>query len=469
MEAKVNLAAAVITLIIIGLLIVAGPAKAIDVNLTAQNIDVSTDSEKEFTAEITVNSGEFLPILYTNITFDDDKNQITCKIDKEDNVSGCSFLSVKSRSTDNLYLGRDFGYGYGYNSNNEIGYHDFGYGYGYGNGGKGILDESNSGTITYTLTINSSKMPGSFMGNTINVAARVYGGTDENYNYFNGASSFQVNSTPVNMAIDPSIQTNASYNEISLEIPAGSLPSDTTTLTMQQVKASGTPSISTLSILGKTYSFDIDSATKTFSGPIRITFAYTDDELALAGITDENDIFPAFYTGSDWEQLTVISRDLENNKITFETTHFTEFTLLADTGIGSSETASSSGGGDSSNFNTAVQVSNTNEKETIPEFRYPDCRTNDDCNKGEECKYISDEYYRKCIKADAKENASLDLSNNTGTNQGVGAATNSITGVAIFSDAIKKNPVAALIVGIIVLASITGSYLFLRKSKRKPF
>ena len=86
MEAKVNLAAAVITLIIIGLLIVAGPAKAIDVNLTTQNIDVSTDSEKEFTVEITVNSGEFLPILYTNITFDDDKNQITCKIDKEDNV-----------------------------------------------------------------------------------------------------------------------------------------------------------------------------------------------------------------------------------------------------------------------------------------------------------------------------------------------------------------------------------------------
>lgn len=466
MEAKRNLAAAVITLMIIGLLIIAGPAKAIDVDLTTQNIDVSTDSEKDFTAEITVNSGEFLPILYTNITFDDGNNKITCKIDREDNVSGCSFLAVKSRNTSNLYLGRDYGYGYGYNQNNEFGYHSFGYGYGYGSNGKSIASPNDSGTLTYTLTINSSKMPGSFMGNTIDVTANVYGGTDDNYNYFKGTSSFQVNSTPVDIAVDPSIQTNASYNDILLEIPANSLPSDATTLTMQQVKASGDPSRSTLSILGKTYSFDIDSATKTFSSPIRITFTYTDDELALAGITDENDIFPAFYTGSDWEQLTVISRDLENNKITFETTHFTEFTLLADTSTGSGGTASSAGGGDSSNFNTITPISSANEEESTLEFKYPECRTNDDCNKGEECKQMVDGHYGKCVKADAKEASGLEVSNSNSENsQGTGNPSNSITGFAIVAEAIKKNPVAALIVGIITLASTTGAYLFLRKKE----
>ncbi|MBS3165879.1 hypothetical protein J4444_02035 [Candidatus Woesearchaeota archaeon] len=462
MELKRNLAATAITLMIIALLILAGPAKAIDVSLTTQNIDVSTDAEKDFTADITINSGEFLPILYTNITFDDGTNQITCKIDKEDNVSGCDFLSVKSRSTDNLYLGQDYGYGYGYNSNNSLGYHDFGYGYGYGNGDKGILDQSDSGTITYILTINSSKMPGSFMGNTIDISAKVYGGTDENYNYFKGTSNFQVNSTPVNTAIDPSIQTNISYNGIELEIPAGSLPGDATTLTMHQVKASGNPSSSTLKILGKTYSFDIDSATKAFSGPIRITFTYTDDELNLAGITDENDILPSFYTDPDWEQLTVISRDLENNKITFETTHFTEFTLLADTSTSTSGT-SSTGGGDSTLFSSVSNAAEEISEKIVPEFKYPSCKTNNDCNQGEECKYIFDEYYRKCVKADIKETANVDISNNAEPIQGIGAPSNSITGFAIVPEAIKKNPIAAFIVGIIALTSVTGAYLFLRK------
>ena len=87
MEIKRNLAATAIALTIIALLILAGPAKAIDVSLTTQNIDVSTDTEKDFTADITINSGEFLPILYTNITFDDGTNQITCKIDKEDKIT----------------------------------------------------------------------------------------------------------------------------------------------------------------------------------------------------------------------------------------------------------------------------------------------------------------------------------------------------------------------------------------------
>ena len=327
-----NLISVLITSIVISILFLSGPANAIDVSLDTPDIDVTNDPTQTFTLEVQINDGEFLPILFTYLIFNDGTNSITCKIDKEDVVSGCSFLTVADRTISDLDLGQNFGYGYGYNSNNNLGYNSFGYGYGYGYGTRGQIGVG-SGTITYSLEVDTSKLPGSFTQKTVDVDARVYGGTEDNFNYFKGSSSFQVTSTPSYTLVDPVLGGDVNYNDITLDIPAGVLPADVTTVIIQQVAPVANPLTSTLKILGKTYDFDIDSATKTFSGPIQISLTYTDDELTLAGISDETKILPTFYSAvkGDWETLTIVSRDTTNNRITFETTHFTQFTLLADT------------------------------------------------------------------------------------------------------------------------------------------
>ena len=66
---KKNLSSIAATIIVIGILIFLGPAQAINVNLTTQDIDTSTDTNKEITIEVNVKDTEFLPLLYTNLTF----------------------------------------------------------------------------------------------------------------------------------------------------------------------------------------------------------------------------------------------------------------------------------------------------------------------------------------------------------------------------------------------------------------
>ena len=361
------------TIIVIGVLILSGPAQAIDVFLITSDIDVSTDAEKELTIEVKIHDGEFLPVLYTDIVFDGG-NAFTCRINQDNSVTGCSFLTLDSVEYADLIAGYGYGYGYGYDSFG-LGYHSFGYGYGYstvtlspeGTGGlsqspnPGSEDPLEYGTITYHLKIDSSRLPGSFMGERISVEAKVYGGNEDNRNYFRGTSSFEITSSPVEFTVAPTLVSEINYNDILLEIPAGALPSDATTITIQQVAPTASPLTSTLRILGKTYNFDINSATNTFSQPIRITLTYTDDELIEAGITDETDIIPAYYdtTTGDWVSLPVLLRDPANNEITFLTTHFTQFTLLGDTSTPpapspSGDGGTSSGGGGESRGGGAI-------------------------------------------------------------------------------------------------------------------
>src|SRR3989344_9062270 len=103
---KTNLKKGVIslflTVFVIAIIMFSGPAKAIDVSLITPDIDVSLQETQIFTLQITVNDGEFLPILYTNIEFYNNGDKIVCHIDSNNEVSGCDFLSVDSMKVDNL-------------------------------------------------------------------------------------------------------------------------------------------------------------------------------------------------------------------------------------------------------------------------------------------------------------------------------------------------------------------------------
>src|SRR3989344_4066640 len=237
------------TVLVIGLLILSGPASAIDVSLTTPPVDVSKDSTEEFTIDITVNDGEFLPLLYTDLIFTNElNNEISCKIDDKNQVSGCSFIYKVSRTVSNLNGGYGYGYGYGYDSNNNLGYDNFGYGYGYG-------PASGSGTITYTLSVDTKKLPGSFLGKN-KVVAKVYGGNENDKNYFKGSSTFEVISSEISTKVNLGDSAIITYGDISIDIPE--VPVGVNSITVQQVTPTANPLTSTLKVLGKTYDFGPD-------------------------------------------------------------------------------------------------------------------------------------------------------------------------------------------------------------------
>ena len=178
-------------------------------------------------------------------------------------------------------------------------------------------------------------------------------------------------------------------------------------------------------ILGKTYDFDIDSIEKTFSDSVTITLSYTDDELILAGITDESNIIPAYYDTSlgDWIEITNnLIIDALNNQISFKVDHFTQFTLLADTST--LTTTPISGGG--SDYRRTIITPRPSLPETPEKLETP----------------LTEEI----------------------TPPETTPSTTPMTGYAIL-DNLEKHPVIAVIVIIIVLGLIVFAYFFFRKKR----
>ncbi len=346
-NAKKNIISIFLTIAVISLLIFSGPARAIDVSLTTPDINVfskdgnGNPTKYTFTISVTINDGEFLPIQYTDLIFNDGDNKLTCRI--QDDKSDCDFITSVQTDVSNLNYKQDYGYGYGYG--NGYGYQNFGYGYGYG-----AIPNQGSGFITYTLIIDQSKLPGTFVDQSVEVEARVYGGTDDNQANFRGPSNFEVTApeTPVTVT-DKRVENTINLGSSEIKIPANALPAGATGIKVQQIakNAVAAPTTVTLKVLSKIFEFQIDGGTtNVFNEPVTLTITYTDEELALAGITDESKISPYFFdvASNDWTNagITEIVRDPANNKIEFKVSHFTKFTLLADTSTTTTSTPSSS-------------------------------------------------------------------------------------------------------------------------------
>jgi len=190
---KGNLIGIFLTVLVITMTALSGPVRAIEVNMSTPDIDVSTDSTQTFTLEIQVKDGEFLPIRSTDLTFTAKSQDTLCTINSDNSISNCNFLTVASREITGLTEGKDFGYGYGY-GNNHLGWQDFGYGYGYGYGTRGAITGNSGGLITYTLEVNTALLPSNFIDSDsqVRVVAKVYGGDETDLAYFTGGSGFYV-------------------------------------------------------------------------------------------------------------------------------------------------------------------------------------------------------------------------------------------------------------------------------------
>ena len=149
-----------VTLIILTLLIISGPAQAFVLGLTS-DVDTAKQPEKiVFTASIDINANENLPIdeLVLGLNGPED---VYCTFSIEghkiNNLGNCAGINIKKIAGPSINEG--YGYGYGYdNSNNaweRFGYgygYNLGYGYGYGyQYGYGYTEQ----TLTYEITLHT--------------------------------------------------------------------------------------------------------------------------------------------------------------------------------------------------------------------------------------------------------------------------------------------------------------------------
>ena len=124
---KSKIFAVVLSMFILGLLVISGPAQAFILGLSVADDTVTKGDNAVFTASVDIKSGERLPIDKLKLVID---NNIVCVFDVNGNVIGeCEGIDINlisnSVSGEYGYGYGNYGYGYGYN---------FGYGYGYSNG-----------------------------------------------------------------------------------------------------------------------------------------------------------------------------------------------------------------------------------------------------------------------------------------------------------------------------------------------
>ncbi len=158
-----------LTLSIITILVLMGPASAVQVILSnPNNANQGEDVEFDITVELEA-PDQYLPVQYTEVTFTGPNDfEETCKIYNDGTVSDCSLnLDV---DVDFGNYGEGYRFGYDYNDGNN---YYFGYGYGYGYGYYGNAPE-----ITYHIVWHT---PGSLNSGNYDVLAKVYAISEDEY------------------------------------------------------------------------------------------------------------------------------------------------------------------------------------------------------------------------------------------------------------------------------------------------
>jgi hypothetical protein len=147
--------AGILTIVILSLVIFAGPTKAFVLGLDANKATLNEGDLITFTAQINLEDmDKFLPINELQLDIFEINGNVskTCKFDVNgNNISGCEGMTITPLNVPANNEG-GYGYGYGYDSVNGYGYdfsYDYGYGYGYGAGGVSL-------NFKYQITLDTS-------------------------------------------------------------------------------------------------------------------------------------------------------------------------------------------------------------------------------------------------------------------------------------------------------------------------
>lgn len=326
-NAKKHIIISAFTIAVITVLILAGPAAAINVGINNLLGAYKQGDKIDFSVTVDINkdkTGELLPIEYTDVTITNpDGTTDTCKI-INNKVEGCGFLSISSITKSND-LGYGYGYGYGYDGNagKNLGY---GYGYGYG---------SSSGNVIYNLVLDTTeKAKGEYSAKAI-----VYAGT-ANTPFSSSAVSFNVWTAPAagNTAVTasltsttPAIVDATADADTSITINANASATGSVTVSKYTENIANTTSgVSGFRAAGKYIDIVADQSIKNVLANATIKIYYTDAELAAAGITEGSLAVYYYNPATDaWENMGgVLGSDSNGKYISIVVNHFSLYGLF---------------------------------------------------------------------------------------------------------------------------------------------
>jgi hypothetical protein len=214
---KNRILSALLSIMVIGMLIMAGPAQAVSV--TVDNLSSPTPLSGEtvtFDVDVSVApsenipvSGVFLQVGATKCLFDIDGTRISAD-------AICQSFTLTQTASG------DFGFGYGYGNGQSFGY---GYGYGYGSTGQALAYTVSWDTTGYTgshsITFGTTADTTDFTSNTITItpAAAVTVASDDIGSLFGTAFT----STDGGITIDTQADVTITHGNNSVVIPDGTV------------------------------------------------------------------------------------------------------------------------------------------------------------------------------------------------------------------------------------------------------
>lgn len=229
------------TLAIIALLIITGPANAVNVDIPDLPSQITPGQVILFSISVDILTGEQIPLKYSELRFTNPSGTLaTCRIQNDGSLSttpSCPY-NIKVTIAKSQNLGYGYGYGYGYNTP-PYGYgYAFGYGYGYG------LTNGQSGKMTYNVAWDTT---GIQTGN-YKVQAAVHAGTNS-VTWVSSERSVTANTPTTNTGTTPS--TGAGGGGRTITPNRGIPPAPSTPATIQSTPvtqptpATGTPTTPT--------------------------------------------------------------------------------------------------------------------------------------------------------------------------------------------------------------------------------
>lgn len=156
---KKHFISALLTVLVIGFLFLAGPASAVEMKIEASKTNPNEGEDITFTAQMDIEDNERVPVNTLEVVvYDSSGNeQSSCEFYPNGNkVSGScdsdfGIITPVNTGVDYQNPSAGFGYGYGYDSSSGFGYYNqtFGYGYGYGYGYS--ISASDNSEFKYTM------------------------------------------------------------------------------------------------------------------------------------------------------------------------------------------------------------------------------------------------------------------------------------------------------------------------------
>ncbi|MDK2940040.1 MAG: hypothetical protein PWQ51_2205 [Methanolobus sp.] len=352
---KTKYASVAVTVTIVLMLILSGPATALNMGISINNTTPAQGEEITFTVTANITGiDKYVPMQNFSLALSKDGSVVRNVVFSPDGTilsggSDVTIVSISAPSSSDYGFGNgtalddQYGYGYGYA-------YAFGYGYGYAaNNGAG------GGTLVYSynITVNTT----SFDTGDYSAQVLLNTGNPAKSNFSSISTDFTIEPKPADISsyVEPDGTVNTTFSitsasgNVTLIVANGTVAKNSegnalnTSITVGTTTANSTMTLALSgsdSVVGKVVK--LGPAGATFDPYIQVRFDY--DDADVSGL-DESTLGVKFYNASSglWESQTVVERNTAENYIIANIEHFSDFAVVGSEAASTSDDSSSSG------------------------------------------------------------------------------------------------------------------------------